>query len=89
MGKRILYTLGEGKAVSVKYLESEQTIKRGDEVMLETTSKGMTVSIKTVAMQNASVGDAIRLRRFGGKGEYVAKVAGPGKATVLTQEDKQ
>jgi flagella basal body P-ring formation protein FlgA len=88
VGRRLLYTLEPGSPVLGKYLKNEDTIKRGDQVVLTYASEGLTVTVKTVALQDAGDGDRLRLRRAGGSEEHIGVVVGAGRAVPVTGEQK-
>lgn len=88
VGRRLLYTLEPGTPILQKYLKNEDTIKRGDEVILSYSNEGLKVTVRTVALQNAGDGDRLRLRRAGGTEEHIGVVTGAGRAVPVTGEEK-
>lgn len=88
VGRRLLYTLEPGAPVLQKYLKNEDTIKRGDGVVLTYSSEALTITVRTVALQDAGDGDRLRLRRAGGTEEHIGVVTGAGRAVPVTGEEK-
>lgn len=96
IGRRALFALSEGQAVTEECLRKETVVKRGDRVMLEMATGGLTVSVKTEALEKGAVGEIIRLvqQKVGGDGRkarrspgagarYLARVVGAGRAVPV------
>lgn len=85
LGRKTLVTVRAGDVLRHGYLKSETLVKRGDEIVLEVSSGAIVVSVRTSALENASSGDVVRLRRLGGREEYLGKVVGPGRAVPISE----
>lgn len=87
IGRKAARTVEPGTAVTQKALRDEVAVKRGDQLVLEYDTGGMLVTMKMRALENASVGDVVRLRREGEKSEMLGKIAGPGRAVPVFGAD--
>jgi len=84
IGRRTLVAVSRGGALSAAGMEEEPAIRRGDKVVLAVTRGKLTVSVNTRAQENGLVGDVVRLKKAHGRGEYLATVTGPARATPLS-----
>jgi len=82
-GQRLIQTVEAGKVITAKMLQPEDVVRRGDEVILVYRKGGMVVSMKTKALENAAVGDVVRLKRAGERLEHLGKVDGAGRAVPI------
>lgn len=83
VGRRARFTIPAAKAVEGKELQNQEVVHRGDEVMLAVEGAGMTVTVKTTALESAAQDDVVRLRRAGDRKEFLARVTGAGRATPI------
>ena len=87
-GKRLGATLEAGRPVMQAGLESNYAVKRGDTVVIEYEKGALAISIKAAALENGAIGDVIRLKRQGERGEHAARIVAPGKAVRSTGGEK-
>lgn len=80
LGCRLLRGFKAGEVLRLDGVEGQPVINRGDTINLMVAGGGMTLSIKTVALERGAVGDVVRLKRTRDRRVYLAKVTGPGKA---------
>jgi len=83
IGRRTAVTAPQGAMLAAAQLQSEDVIKRGDDVVFLLEKGAMTLSIKATALQNGAVGDVIRLRRGREKAELLGRVAAAGRVVPI------
>jgi flagella basal body P-ring formation protein FlgA len=84
IGRRTLMAVATGCALSAAYMEQEPAVRRGDQVVLAVTKGNLTVSVNTRAQEDGLLGDVVRLKEARGRGDYLATVTGPARATPLS-----
>ena len=88
VGRRVVSTIEPGSVLSGDSLISLDVVKRGDEVALEYTRDGLVISMRLRALENAAVGDVVRLKRQGERGEHLGRITGPGMAVPALGGDE-
>ncbi len=83
VGRRCFSTVAVGRPILQSALEAPEAVKRGDVINFAVSGKGLSVSLKTIALEAGAVGDVIRLKRPKGRVEYLAKITGPARAVPL------
>lgn len=73
-GKRTKLSISEGKPVLLKNIEDPPLVKKGDQVTIEVTRGGISISCSGTAVEEGRLGELIRVRRDDSNIEYRAKV---------------
>ena len=84
VGQRLNRAVDAGAPVTRTMLDGEDVVRRNDEVTLEYRKGGLVVSTKAKALENAAVGDVVRLQTGSGRKEQFGKIVGPGRAAPAT-----
>ncbi len=76
-GKRVIRRIPEGNLVRHEDLDRPLLVQRGDRVFLKAQTAMIEVTATGVALDDGSLGDAVRVRNLSSKREIVGLVAGP------------
>jgi flagella basal body P-ring formation protein FlgA len=82
IGKELKRRLEAGEPVRVSHIKAPQVIRKGDRVVLEASTSGVSVVTTGTALANGEVGEQIRIRNEKSERVVDAEVVAPGKARV-------
>jgi flagella basal body P-ring formation protein FlgA len=82
IGQELKRRLDVGEPVRLSHLKAPQVIRKGDKVILEASTGGISVVTSGTALANGQVGDQIQVRNEKSKRVVDAEVIAPGKARV-------
>lgn len=82
VGKMVKRTLRLGEPLQAQQVEFPPVIKRGERVVIEVQSAGMTLSAIGEARQDGRTGESIRVVNIGSSREVVSRVVAPGLVRV-------
>lgn len=82
IGLELKRSVREGEALRLSYLDEPKIIQRGDRVMLEAQSNGLSVAAQGMAMANGKVGERIQVKNAQSNQIVDALVVGPGRVRI-------
>ena len=82
VGKELKRRLQSGDAVRLSHLKSPQVVRKGDRVVVEATTAGVSVVTSGRALLNGQVGDQIQVRNEKSERVVDAEVVAPGRVKV-------
>ena len=83
IGMELRRPLQSGDPVRLSHLQAPEVVKRGDKVMLEARSNGLSVVVAGTAMASGQMGDQIRVRNTKSRRIIDALVVGPGRVQAI------
>lgn len=82
IGLALKRSVREGEVLRLSQLEEPKIIQRGDRVMLEAQSNGLSVAVQGTAMANGKLGERIQVKNTQSNQLVDAQVVGPGRVRV-------
>jgi flagella basal body P-ring formation protein FlgA len=82
-GRRASRSVQPGAVVTGDWLEAGPLVRRGDLVRAVAEVGPVLASTQVVALASGGQGDVIRVREEAGKGEFPARISGPGQVEVM------
>ncbi|MEM9252273.1 MAG: flagellar basal body P-ring formation chaperone FlgA [Planctomycetota bacterium] len=86
VGLKLRSPVAAGKALYAEHLKALPVIRRGELVNVRVVAGGLVVRSTGVAMHNAAVGEAVRVRRAGSRETFEAVAVGFQEATIRLEE---
>ena len=85
VGKKLNRQINKGEIISSQYLENEILVNRGGKVNIIVQSGAVSIRTSGVALQDASIGDIIRVQREGSRKSLQGEVYGDGTVYINTR----
>lgn len=82
IGKELKRRLEAGEPVRLSHIKASQVIRKGDRVVLEASTSGVSVVTTGTALANGEVGEQIQIRNEKSERVVDAEVVAPGKARI-------
>lgn len=82
VGMEVKRPLRAGDAIRLSHLKSPQVVRKGDRVVLEASTSGISVVTSGRALLNGQVGDQIQVRNEKSNRVVDAEVVGPGRVRI-------
>jgi flagella basal body P-ring formation protein FlgA len=82
VGKKVNRQINKGEVISANYLENEVLVNRGGKVNIIVQSGAVSIRTSGVALQDASIGDIIRVQREGSRQSLQGKVYDDGTVYI-------
>lgn len=82
IGKELKRRLEAGEPVRLSHIKAPQVIRKGDRVVLEASTSGVSVVTTGTALANGEVGEQIQIRNEKSERVVDAEVVAPGKARI-------
>jgi flagella basal body P-ring formation protein FlgA len=82
VGKKVNRQINKGEVISANYLENEVLVNRGGKVNIIVQSGAVSIRTSGVALQDASIGDNIRVQREGSRQSLQGKVYDDGTVYI-------
>jgi flagella basal body P-ring formation protein FlgA len=82
VGKKVNRQINKGEVISANYLENEVLVNRGGKVNIIVQSGAVSIRTSGVALQDAAIGDIVRVQREGSRQSLQGKVYDDGTVYI-------
>lgn len=84
IGSRLARRVSAGVPLRTSFLEAERVVRRGDGLVVTTGDTALSLRLQARALQNGTVGQAIRAENPTTRRRFQVLVTGPGTASLIT-----